>query len=115
VSWRTGDSAETVRRAIGHVFLFIGAAPNTGWLAQFGVERDSKGFVLAQSLAGENRYPFQTSRRGVFAVGDVRAASIKRVAAAVGEGAQVVSALHAWLADVRDASSAVASTFGART
>jgi len=115
VSWKSAGNPETIRRAIGHVFLFIGAAPNTAWLAQFGVERDAKGFVLAQALAGENRFPFQTSRRGIFAVGDVRAASIKRVAAAVGEGAQVVSALHAWLADVRDASSAVASTFGART
>jgi thioredoxin reductase (NADPH) len=55
---------------------------------------DRKGFVLTGTDAGDNRYFLETSRAGVFAIGDVRAASVKRVAAAVGEGAQVVATLH---------------------
>ena len=58
----------------------------------------SKGFVLTGADAGERRRSLETSRRGVFAIGDVRAGSVKRVAAAVGEGAQVVAALHSYLA-----------------
>ena len=60
---------------------------------------DAKGFVLTGQEAGANRGPLETTRRGVFAIGDVRATSTKRVAAAVGEGAQAVAALHAFLAD----------------
>ena len=59
---------------------------------------DDKGFVRTDLGAGTG--PLETSRRGVFAIGDVRAGSIKRVAAAVGEGAQVVATLHAFLAQV---------------
>ena len=59
---------------------------------------DRKGFVLTGPDAGGGQPPLQTSRRGVFAIGDVRSGSTKRVAAAVGEGAQVVAALHAFLA-----------------
>ena len=81
-----------------HLFLFIGAEPNTDWLAGSGVKLDGKGFVLTGEDAGGDRHPLETSRRGVFAIGDVRAKSIKRVAAAVGEGAQVVAALHSFLA-----------------
>src|SRR5207302_2580185 len=73
-------------------------APNAGWLAQSGIEVDAKGFICAEPLAGNGRYPFQTSMSGVFAVGDVRSGSVKRVAAAVGKGSQVVATLHAWLA-----------------
>ena len=81
--------------AIRHLFLFIGAEPNTHWLTGSGVALDEKGFVLT----GRNhRSMLETSLPGVFAIGDVRAGSIKRVAAAVGEGAQVVAALHAFLA-----------------
>jgi thioredoxin reductase (NADPH) len=58
-------------------------------------------------LAGEGRLPFETNRSGVFAIGDVRAGSIKRVAAAVGEGAQVVAALHVYLAQARNLSSPI--------
>jgi thioredoxin reductase (NADPH) len=101
VTWRKAGGSQSTRSAVRHVFLFIGAMPNTGWLEQCGIARDPKGFVFAEALASNNRYPFQTNRRGVFAIGDVRAGSIKRVAASVGEGAQVVSALHAWLAEVR--------------
>jgi len=96
IRWRNG--AAEVRRQLSHLFLFIGAEPNTDWLAGSGVALDPKGFVLTGADAGADRLALETSRRGVFAIGDVRAGSIKRVAAAVGEGAQVVAALHAFLA-----------------
>jgi thioredoxin reductase (NADPH) len=82
-----------VRRPFRHLFLFTGAEPNTDWLAGFGVALDAKGFVLT----GNGR-PLETSIHGVFAIGDVRSGSVKRVAASVDEGAQVVAALHDFLA-----------------
>jgi thioredoxin reductase (NADPH) len=97
VQWHCGTTGETVRRPIRHLFLFIGADPNTGWLSGSGVALDPKSFVLTGTEAGEHRRPLETSRRGVFAIGDIRSGSVKRVAAAVGEGAQVVAALHAHL------------------
>jgi thioredoxin reductase (NADPH) len=99
VRWRIGATGEEVRRAITHLFLFIGAEPNTDWLDGSNVALDAKGFVLTGDDAGGARHALETTRRGVFAIGDVRAKSVKRVAAAVGEGAQVVAALHAFLAD----------------
>jgi len=63
------------------------------------VKRDGKGFVLTGQ---DGRHALETCRDGVFAVGDVRCGSVKRVAAAVGEGSTVVSALHAWLAKERE-------------
>jgi len=87
-----------MRRPIRHVFLFIGADPNTDWLAGSGVALDAKGFVLTGSEAGAGRRVLETGHPGVFAIGDVRSGSVKRVAASVGEGAQVVTALHAYLA-----------------
>jgi thioredoxin reductase (NADPH) len=98
VRWRQGASGEEVRRPIRHVFLFIGADPNTDWLAESGIALDAKGFVLTGVEAGGNRRLLETSRPGVFAIGDVRSGSVKRVAASVGEGAQVVAALHGFLA-----------------
>ena len=97
VRWRTGASGEEVRRSINHLFLFIGAEPNTGWLGGSGIALDGKGFVLTGSEAGDDRHALETTQRGVFAIGDVRAKSVKRVASAVGDGAQVVAALHAFL------------------
>jgi thioredoxin reductase (NADPH) len=97
VHWHRAATGENVRRPIRHLFLFIGADPNTGWLSGSGVALDPKGFVLTGAEAGENRRSLETSRRGVYAIGDIRSGSIKRVAAAVGEGAQVVAALHAYL------------------
>ena len=97
VRWRDGAGAET-RRPLRNLFLFIGAVPNTGWLVGSGVTLDSKGFVLAGTEAAPGRSALETSRLGVFAIGDVRSGSIKRVAAAVGEGAEVVAALHTHLA-----------------
>jgi thioredoxin reductase (NADPH) len=96
--WRIVATGEEVRREIKHLFLFIGAEPNTGWLSAAGIALDPKGFILVGEDAGGGRHPLETTRRGVFAIGDVRAKSVKRVAAAVGEGAQVVAALHAVLA-----------------
>jgi thioredoxin reductase (NADPH) len=98
IRWRRGASGEEVRRPIQHLFLFIGAEPNTDWLAGSGVALDAKGFVLTGADTSKKLRPLETSREGVFAIGDVRSGSIKRVAAAVGEGAQVVATLHAHLA-----------------
>ena len=87
-----------------HLFLFIGADPNAGWL-QDRVAVDSKGFVVTgfacpngARAAGRPALPLETSFPGVFAIGDVRAGSTKRVAAAVGEGAAVVAQIHTALA-----------------
>src|SRR5712692_8768218 len=109
IRWRRRASGEEARRPIQHLFLFIGAQPNTDWLAGSGVALDRKGFVLTGADAAENRRPLETSRRGVFAIGDVRSGSIKRVAAAVGEGAQVVATLHAALAAIGREPPALAS------
>jgi thioredoxin reductase (NADPH) len=98
IRWRQGASGKEVRRPIRHLFLFIGAEPNTDWLSGSGVALDAKGFVLTGGACDSDRRPLETSRRGVFAIGDVRSGSVKRVAAAVGEGAQVVATLHAFLA-----------------
>jgi len=97
VRWRDGTGTET-RRPLRNLFLFTGAVPNTGWVAGSGVTLDSKGFVLTGTEAAPGRSALETSRLGVFAIGDVRSGSIKRVAAAVGEGAEVVAALHTHLA-----------------
>ncbi len=94
VVWRDCRNDRQTRKAISHLFLFIGADPNTDWLAGSGAALDAKGFVVT----GDGRHALETSLPGAFAIGDVRAGSVKRVAAAVGEGAQVVAALHAYLA-----------------
>ncbi len=88
------ETGVEVHRPLRHLFLFIGADPNAGWL-QGCVETDAKGFVTTDADA---RLPLQTAMPGVFAIGDVRAGSTKRVAAAVGEGAAVVAQIHAFLA-----------------
>jgi len=87
-----------------HLFVFIGADPNTAWLRTCGVALDSKGFVLTGidvADAGAQTLPMQTSVQGVFAIGDVRSGSTKRVASAVGEGAAVVAQIHRFLAAAR--------------
>jgi thioredoxin reductase (NADPH) len=104
---RSQRSGEELKRAIRHLFLFIGADPNTDWLSRSGVRLDDKGFVCA----GSNIHrPLETNLPGVFAIGDVRSGSVKRVAAAVGEGAQVVAALHAFLAEAGDRAALPANT-----
>jgi thioredoxin reductase (NADPH) len=94
VRWRQGR--DEVRRPIHHLFLFIGAEPNSAWLTNAGVALDSRGFVLTGGKA--ERRTLETSRAGIFAVGDIRSGAPKRVATAVGDGAQVVSNLHEYLA-----------------
>jgi thioredoxin reductase (NADPH) len=86
VRWR-GPSGEDSRRPVRHLFLFIGADPNTDWLNGSGVALDHKGFVLTGSGPDRASRALETSVPGVFAIGDVRSGSTKRVAAAVGEGA----------------------------
>ena len=87
------------------LFVFIGSHPHTEWLAD-AVERDEWGFVLTGTDVsdGTSRIPFplETSMRGVFAAGDVRRGSVKRVASAVGEGAVTVQYLHRRLEEVRE-------------
>jgi thioredoxin reductase (NADPH) len=87
-----------------HLFLFIGADPNARWLDDC-VAVDDKGFVVTgeafaqgNGAIGRAALPLETNRPGVFAIGDVRAGSTKRVAAAVGEGAAVVAQIHSALA-----------------
>ncbi|MNK96970.1 Alkyl hydroperoxide reductase subunit F [compost metagenome] len=89
-----------------HLFLFIGADPNAGWISSR-VQTDDKGFIVTgQSFDEHCRFsrkplPLETSLPNVFAIGDVRAGSTKRVAAAVGEGAAVVSQIHAALSLIK--------------
>jgi thioredoxin reductase (NADPH) len=77
VRWR-GPSGEDSRRPVRHLFLFIGADPNTDWPNGSGVAIDQKGFVLTGSGSDQTRRPWETSARGVFTIGDVRSGSIKR-------------------------------------
>jgi thioredoxin reductase (NADPH) len=90
LSWRDEHRQQDVRLEAGGLFLMIGAVPRTAWLHDAGVELDPKGFVTTRGT-------FATSVAGLFAVGDVRAGSVKRVASAVGEGSVVVSAVHSYL------------------
>jgi thioredoxin reductase (NADPH) len=99
IRWHQGTGSSDTRQPIQHLFLFIGADPNTDWLAGSGVTLDAKRFVVTGAPAGADRRLLETSVPGIFAIGDVRAGSVKRVAAAVGEGAQVVATLHNFLAD----------------
>jgi thioredoxin reductase (NADPH) len=101
-TFRDNRTGETERCELRHLFLFIGADPNTDWLDGC-VEVDGKGFVktgtsLAKDGAKKQPLSLETSWPGVFAIGDVRAGSTKRVAAAVGEGAAVVAQIHSVLA-----------------
>ena len=105
VHWRNRATGTEGTRDIRHLFLFIGADPNTGWLSDCDIAVDANGFVLTGSAIGADKHPSETSHSGVFAVGDVRSGSVKRVAAAVGEGAQVVAILHEYLARLREGAS----------
>jgi thioredoxin reductase (NADPH) len=98
--------------ACSGLFCFIGADPATAWLGD-AVELDAKGFILTDRslpdpitsgplFATRDPLPFETSLPGVFAAGDVRSGSMKRVAAAVGEGSSAVRSVHEHLATVTD-------------
>jgi thioredoxin reductase (NADPH) len=97
ITIRERQSGKVIRRPARFLFSFIGAEPNTDWLQSSGIRLDPRGFILTDDEIGTDRLPLETSRRGVFAVGDVRSCSVKRVAAAVGDGAQVVAAIHKYL------------------
>ncbi|MBB5984752.1 FAD-dependent oxidoreductase [Sphingobium lignivorans] len=99
-SFRCRTHGEIVSQAMQHLFLFIGAEPNADWTRGC-VATDPGGFILTgRDIPGDARTPgndaqsLETSMPGVFAIGDVRAGSTKRVAAAVGEGAAVVAQIH---------------------
>ena len=92
-TFRCKSSGKEHHCELNHLFLFIGADPNTDWLAGC-VDLDAKGFVVTGK---HERAPLETSRKGIFAAGDVRCGSTKRVAAAVGEGAAVIAQIHAYL------------------
>jgi thioredoxin reductase (NADPH) len=110
VTWRDDVSGGETRRPIRHVFCMAGASPNTEWLRGC-VALDDNGFVLTGSdlsreELGRAGWPlargpqvFETSRPRVFAVGDARANSVKRVASAVGEGSVCIQLVHKVLAE----------------
>jgi thioredoxin reductase (NADPH) len=103
---RRGDEPEPVELPVASMFIFIGAEPRTDWL-DGAVDRDPRGFVLTGGAVPgrvrtpgrpeRDRYLLETSVPGIFAVGDVRASSVKRVASAVGEGAIAVQFVHQYL------------------
>jgi thioredoxin reductase (NADPH) len=100
VRWRNRLSGAETAGEIRNVFLFVGADPATGWLDGCGVNLDRGGFIITGTTAeGRDVQALETSIPGVFAIGDVRSGSVKRVGGAIGEGAQVVAALHGYLAD----------------
>lgn len=117
ISALEGDEASLLRRIrlksrlsddeevadIRNLFLFVGADPATTWLDGCGVTLDRGGFVVTGAQSEQNQgklvAPLETSVPGVYAVGDVRSGSVKRVGGAIGEGAQVVASLHGYLGD----------------
>jgi thioredoxin reductase (NADPH) len=102
-TWRNRLGGEPESGEVSSVFLFVGADPATSWLDGCGIALDRAGFVMTGAAArpdqGAAASALETSMPGVFAVGDVRSGSVKRVGGAIGEGAQVVAALHGFLAD----------------
>src|SRR6266851_2606171 len=101
VRGRNRSTGAEDRYAIAHLFLFTGADPAASWLTGCGIPLDEKGFIRTGAdvrSTGRELLPLETGVEGVFAVGDVRCGSVKRVGAAIGEGAAVVAQLHTFLA-----------------
>lgn len=100
---RTGEESVL---PCNHLFCFIGATPRTAWL-KGAVDLEPPGYIIAETTQCEmgewRKLPYETSRQGVFAIGDVRAGSVKRLAAAVGEGAAVVPSIHSYLESLKHA------------
>jgi thioredoxin reductase (NADPH) len=97
------DGGEVEELPAAGLFVLIGSVPRTAWLPEE-VRRDPAGFVQTGPDGGADpdaklRLPLETSVPGVFAIGDVRAGSIKRVATAVGDGATVIATIHGYLAE----------------
>jgi thioredoxin reductase (NADPH) len=110
VEWKRTSAERPTTSPIRNVFVMIGAVPNTDWLRGC-VELDAKGFVVTGKSASGVALasPFETTEPGIFAVGDVRAGSVKRVASAVGEGSVVLQWVHQYL------SSTASNVTGSRT
>ena len=98
VTWRHRDTGELTTRPVGNMFVMIGAEPCTEWLKDC-LALDDKGFVRTGRCAEGHllESPFATTKPGIFAVGDVRSGSVKRVASSVGEGSVVIQAVHRYL------------------
>jgi len=113
-SRRTGAEEQ---HALAHLFLFTGADPAASWLSGSGIPLDEKGFIrTGVDVDSTERVPLplETGVEGIFAVGDVRCGSVKRVGAAIGEGAAVVGQLHTFLAR-HQSTPASAASLGAST
>ncbi|MGB2692948.1 MAG: NAD(P)/FAD-dependent oxidoreductase, partial [Thermodesulfobacteriota bacterium] len=111
VVWKNRKSGDTREIDVGYVFLMIGAVPNTGWLKDTEVNMDENGFVCTGiDVINNNYWPLEnrpplmleTSVPGIFAVGDVRANSVKRVTSAVGEGGMAINSVHRYLSDLEE-------------
>ncbi len=103
VTWRDRRNGTERRLALQHLFLFIGAEPETAWVSDCDLQLDKAGFIVTGRACecDMGRYEpalLESSIPGVFAVGDVRSGSVKRVGGAIGEGAQVVASIHQYLA-----------------
>jgi thioredoxin reductase (NADPH) len=98
VRWRDRRAGQETEAAVRNVFLFVGADPATEWLEGC-VALDKAGFVMTGvgPADGGAQSPLESSVPGVFAVGDARSGSVKRVGGAIGEGAAVVAAIHKFL------------------
>jgi len=98
VTWTDRSTGIAERKSIANVFVMTGAEPNTDWLRGC-IDMDARGFIETGANIAESKpnSPYSTALPGVFAVGDVRAGSVKRVASAVGEGSAVIVVIHEYL------------------
>jgi thioredoxin reductase (NADPH) len=105
ISWRDRRTGTETMHEMRNLFVFIGADPETEWLGGCGVKLDAHGFVFtgapAQTAEGLAPAALESSVPGVYAVGDVRSGSVKRVGGAIGEGAAAVALIHAYLSKLR--------------
>ena len=105
ISWRDKRTGAETTHEMRNLFVFIGADPETEWLGGCGVKLDAHGFVFtgapAQTAEGLPPAALESSMPGVYAVGDVRSGSVKRVGGAIGEGAAAVALIHGYLSKLR--------------
>jgi thioredoxin reductase (NADPH) len=112
ITWVNHGTGERERHKVGSMFVMIGAKPNTGWL--YGtLALDKKGFVITGTAEAFENTRYATNVRGIYAVGDVRSDSVKRVASAVGEGSVVISDVYRYLAAHHDVAADAESTLAA--